>query len=153
MLTDLAAFALPLAEPLALGTDVVAQHGTEDEILLGSQLIERTVDNEANGIQTLRAPEIKVQVLPSCGLHKIGDAHVLQALTGKGLIALMTGEEHHLSHSFAKLVDMIHQHLQVDGAGLSASSLVRGRSGLGLLHGQKSRLKIRSMTIWTILAV
>ena len=31
-----------------------------------------------------------------------------QELTGKGLIALMTGEEHHLSHSFAKLVDMIY---------------------------------------------
>ena len=105
--------------------------------------MEWSVYDESDGIQTLRTTEIKIQILLSCGLHQIWNTHVLQTLTGKSLIAFMTGEEHHLSHSFAKLIDVVHQHFQVDGTGFRASSLVGGGSGLGLLHGQFFLLEIR----------
>jgi len=54
---------LPLAESLALGAKVVAQHGAENEVLFGSELVERTCDDEANGVETLAATEIDVDVV------------------------------------------------------------------------------------------
>ena len=53
---------LTLAEALALGTDVVAEHGAENEVFFGSELVERTVDNHADGIQALLLSEEKVHM-------------------------------------------------------------------------------------------
>ena len=65
------AFALALltfAIPFALCAEVVAEHGTEDEVLFGRELVQRTGDDKPNGLQTLAPPEIHVQVLLSCRL-------------------------------------------------------------------------------------
>jgi len=44
--------ALTFTIALTLCTEVIAQHRTKDEVLLGSQFVERTSDNEANRIET-----------------------------------------------------------------------------------------------------
>ena len=50
--------AFTLAITLTLGTNIITEHGPEDEVLLGSQLVKRTCDNQSNGLQTLTASEI-----------------------------------------------------------------------------------------------
>ena len=65
---------LTLAEALALGTDVVAEHGAENEVFFGSELVERTVDNHADGIQALLLSEEKVQTVVAHGLYDVADA-------------------------------------------------------------------------------
>ena len=65
--------ALALAVALALGTKVVTQHRAKYEILLGRQLVERTRHDEADGVETLLAAEIDVDILLASGLHHVVD--------------------------------------------------------------------------------
>ena len=51
---------LTLTIPFALCADVVAEHGAEDKILFGCELVQRTGDDEPDGLQTLTPPEIHV---------------------------------------------------------------------------------------------
>ena len=65
------AFALALltfAIPFALCAEVVAEHSSEDEVLFGSELVQRTGDDKPDGFQTLGTSEIHISVLLSCGL-------------------------------------------------------------------------------------
>lgn len=55
----LAAFTLAIA--LTLRTEVVAQHGTEDEVLFGRETAEWLVDDHPHGIEALAASEIEIQ--------------------------------------------------------------------------------------------
>ena len=54
---------LAFAVTLALGADVVAKHGSKDEVLFRSQLIQRTVDEKTDGIEALLAAEIHIDTL------------------------------------------------------------------------------------------
>ena len=94
-------FALPLsfAIPFALCADVVAKHGTEDEVFFGRELVQRTGNDEPDGLQTFAPPEIHVQVLLSSGLEHVRDALTFQPFNGQFTIFLITGEKHHLALS------------------------------------------------------
>ena len=107
------AFALTLAVSLTLGADVIAQHGAENEVFLGRELVERTGDDETDGVKTLATSEIDVQVLLSGRLKHIRNALALQARNGLLAVALVTCEQHHLAHAFIQLIDMVHQHLHL----------------------------------------
>ena len=48
---------------LTLCTEVIAQHRTEDKVLFGRQFVERTGDNETNGIETFLATNVEIQVV------------------------------------------------------------------------------------------
>ena len=103
---------LSFTESLTLCTEVIAQHRTQDEVLLGSQFVERTGDDEANGVETFLAPDIEVQVVLARRLkHKV---HVLTAkpFGGTGFILFRTGEQHHLAHPLLEFVDVVRKHLQ-----------------------------------------
>ena len=80
--------------------DVVAEHGAEDKVLLGGELVQRTGDDEPDSLQTLAPSEIHVQVLLACGLQQVWDALTLQPVDGQLTIFLMTGEQHHLAYTF-----------------------------------------------------
>ena len=54
-----AAFTLAIA--LTLRTEVVAQHGTEDEVLFGRETAEWLVNDHPHGIEALAASEIEIQ--------------------------------------------------------------------------------------------
>ena len=54
-----------LTVPFALCADVVAEHGTEDEVFFGRELVQWTGNDEPDGLQTFAPPEIHVQVLLS----------------------------------------------------------------------------------------
>ena len=75
LLGMLAFFTLALAftVSLTLGTDVVAKHSPKDEVLFGRQLIQRTGDKQADGVETLLATKIDVDILLACGLHHVVD--------------------------------------------------------------------------------
>lgn len=109
------AVTLTLAIPFALGTEIVAEHGSEDKVFLRRQLVERTGDDEFDGLQTLAPSEIHVQVLLSSRLQDVGDALTLQPLNGQLTIFLITREEHHLAHALVEFVDVVHQDLDLRG--------------------------------------
>ena len=58
-----AALTLSFTIALTLCTEVIAQHRAEDKVLLGCQFVERTGDNEANGVETFLATYIEIQVV------------------------------------------------------------------------------------------
>ena len=59
---------LTLAIAFALCADVIAEHGAEDKIFFGCEFVERTGNDESDGLQAFAAPEVNVQVLLSCRL-------------------------------------------------------------------------------------
>ena len=123
MLTIVVATLLSLAIALTLGTNVIAEHGAENEVFFGSELIERAVDHHPDGIETLFLAEKEIEAFIAHGLDDVGDACMFQTGTGIGLIALIESEEHHVADSFLEFVDMVHEHFHVGG------------QNLGLLHG------------------
>ena len=56
------------AIPFALCADVVAEHGAEDEIFFRCEFVQRTGDNESNGLQALTSSEVNILILSSCWL-------------------------------------------------------------------------------------
>ena len=73
----LVALSLTLAVPFALCADVVAEHGAEDEVLFGRELVQGSCDDEPDGLQTLAPPEIHVKGLLPCWLQQVWDALTL----------------------------------------------------------------------------
>jgi len=57
-----------LTVPFTLCTDVIAEHGTEDEVLFGRELVQRTGDDEPDGLQALAPPEVYILIVSSCRL-------------------------------------------------------------------------------------
>ena len=106
---------LTLTISFALCADVISEHSTENEVLLGSQLMQRTGDDESDGLQTLASPEIHVQVLLSGRLQQVGNTLTLQSLYGQFTVILVTCEQHHVAHTFMQLVDVVHQYLHLCG--------------------------------------
>ena len=58
-----AALTLSFTIALTLCTEVIAQHGAQDKVLLGCQFVERTGYNEANGVETFLASNVEIQVV------------------------------------------------------------------------------------------
>ena len=54
---------LALAIAFTLCADVIAEHGSEDEVLFWRKLVQGTGDDEAYCLQTLTSSEIDIQVL------------------------------------------------------------------------------------------
>ena len=102
-------FALALAVSLTLCADVVAKHGSEDEVLFWSQLIQRTGNEQTDGIKTLLAPEIDVDILLASGLYHVVDGLAAQTVRGKSLESAVAGEEYHPAHTFFIFIDVVHQ--------------------------------------------
>ena len=115
ILFDALVVAFTLTIPFALCAEVVAEHGTEDKVLFGCELVQRTGDDESDGFQTLATPEIHVQVLLASGLEHIRDTLTFQPFNGQFAIFLITGEEHHLAHALIQFVDVVHQYLHLRG--------------------------------------
>ena len=70
---------LTLAIPFALCAEVIAEHGTEDKILFGCELMERTSDKETDSLQALAPSKVHIHVLSSGRLQDVGDALTLQS--------------------------------------------------------------------------
>ena len=103
--------ALTLAIALTLCTDVVAKHGSEDEVLFGRQLIERTGNEQTDGIETFATTEIDVHVLFASWLHHVVYRLAAQTMAGLLLETAVAGEEYHPSHTFLIFINMVHQYL------------------------------------------
>lgn len=109
------ALTFTFAVTLTLGTDVVAEHGPKDKILFGSQFIQRTGDEQTDGIETLLATKIDVDILFASGLHHVVDGLAAQPVGGKSLETAVAGEEYHPAHTFLVFINVIHQHLHGGG--------------------------------------
>jgi len=96
-----------LAVSLALCTDVVAKHCSEDEVLFGRQLIERTGNEQTDGIETFAATEIDVHVLLASGLHHVVYRLAAQTMAGLLLETAVAGEEYHPAHTFFIFIDVV----------------------------------------------
>ena len=58
---NLANFLLALTIAFTLGTDVISQHGTQDEILFRRKLAQRFGNNHADSIQTFLLTKEEIQ--------------------------------------------------------------------------------------------
>ena len=101
---------LAFAVSLTLGADVVAKHSSEDEVLFGSQLIQRTGNEQTDGIKTLLATKVDVDILLASRLHHVVNGLAVQPVGGKCLETAVAGEENHPAHPFLIFIDVIHQH-------------------------------------------
>ena len=109
------ASALTFAISLTLGTDVVAKHGSKDKVLFGSQFIQRTCDEQTDGIETFLTTKIDVDILLASGLHHVVDGLAAQSIGGKSLETAVAGKQYHPAHTFLIFIDMVHQHLHGGG--------------------------------------
>ena len=57
-----------LAVAFALCAEVVTEHGAEDKVLFGRELVQRTGDDEPDGLQALAPPEVYILIVSSCRL-------------------------------------------------------------------------------------
>ena len=105
------ASALTFAVSFTLGADVVAEHGSKDKVLFWSQFIQRTGDEQTDGIETLLATKVDVDILLACGLHNVVDGLAAQSIRGKRLETAVAGEEYHPAHTFLIFIDVVHQNL------------------------------------------
>ena len=71
--------ALTLTVALALCADIVAKQGSKDEVFFRCELVQRSGDDEADGLHALTSSEIDVQVLPTRRLQYVRDALTLQS--------------------------------------------------------------------------
>ena len=78
----ISALSLTFTVPFTLCTDVVAKHGSEDEVLFGRQLIERTRNEQTDGIETFATTEIDVHVLFASWLHYVVYRLAAQTMAG-----------------------------------------------------------------------
>ena len=103
---------LTLAIPFALCTDVVAEHGAEDEILFGCKFVQWTGDDESDSLQAFTSSEINILILLSGRLQQVRNALTLQSFNSLLTILLVTGKQHHVAYTFMQLVDVVHQHFE-----------------------------------------
>ena len=106
------ALLLTLTIPFALCAEVVAKHSAEDKVLFRRKLVQRTGDDEPDGLQTLAPPKIHVQVLLSGWLQQVWDTLTLQSLYRKFTVLLVAGKQHHMAHTFIQFVDVVHQYFE-----------------------------------------
>ena len=71
--------ALTLAIALTLCTDVVAKHGTKNEIFFRCKFVKRTSNKETNGLQAFSAAKIYIQIFLTGWLQHVRYALTLQS--------------------------------------------------------------------------
>ena len=82
-------FFTTFAIALTLCTDVVAEHGSKDEVLFGRQFVERTGDNETYRVETFLAANIEVEVVLARRLQN--EVHVLTAQAFLSTVFILLG--------------------------------------------------------------
>lgn len=116
-------FALTI--PFALQANVVAKHGTQDEILFGCQFVERFVNHVANGIDASCSAKKQIKRMVTRRLNEIVDVLVFQSVHRKFLVFFVESVEHHLSYALLVLIDMVHEYLQLSWYGFSGFHVCR----------------------------
>ena len=76
-LTRTLTLSLTLTISFALRAKVIAEHSSEDEVLFGRELVQRTGDDEPDGLQALAPPEVYILIVSSCRLKQVWDALTL----------------------------------------------------------------------------
>lgn len=110
---------------LALGTDVITQHGPQDEILFGREAVQGARHHQADGIDALCLAEKEIDALVVHRLdHKL-DALASQAFHGKIFVAFVRGVQHHLSHAFLQLIDVVEKNFQFHGMNIRGHHRLR----------------------------
>ena len=110
-------FALTLAIAFALGTNVIAQHDSEDEIFLGCETVERLVDHHPYGLDTFRLSKKQVHAFTFAHrLKQIGDMLAFYALNNGLRVTVVESKQNHSSHTLLIFVDVIHEHFEYTGS-------------------------------------
>ena len=91
----------------ALGAEVVAQDGAQDEVLLRRQPVQRAGNDAPYGLQALPAAEEQVDLLPPGPLDEVVYTLVPQPDHGILLIAAVHGVQHHFPYAFLQFIDVV----------------------------------------------
>ena len=100
---------------LALGTDVITQHGSQYEIFFRSEQVQGTCHHHADGFNAFRLAEEEIDALVVHRLNHKLDALASQTFHGKVFISLVRGVQHHLTHAFLQLIDVVEKDFQFYG--------------------------------------
>lgn len=107
---------------------VVAQQGTQDEILLGGEFVQGARGQRLNHLDTLAAAEEEVYLVAANGLYAVVDALFVQPVYGKLFVAAVGGVEYHVAHPLLVFIDVVQEYFQLGGEGLAGN---HGRSAFG----------------------
>lgn len=116
---------------LALLTDVVTQHGAQDEVLLGREAMEGFVSKGGDDAQAGFVAKVEVHLPTVHGLLQPTDSLAVQAVAQQSGTGGASGAEHQGAHALAVLVDLVQEELQRTEAGE-----VVGAHGSGLLSDE-----------------
>ena len=101
---------LPVTVTLTLHTDVITQKGTEDEVLLGRELVQRTGHHKPYGIKALTSAKEEVNIVALQRRDDIVYTLTLQTFNGITHVSLVEGVEHHAAHALLTLIEMVKQY-------------------------------------------
>ena len=103
----------PVAIPSALHTDVISQHRSQNKILFRCQPVQRTVDQQANGIDAFVTTEKQVDAFVVNRLHDKLNVLFFQTLDCKSLVLFVGCIQHHAAYSFLEFVNVVQKHFDV----------------------------------------
>ena len=107
------AFLLALAIALALCADVIAEHCSENEVLLRRELTQWARDHLSDGCHTLPFAKEKVYPPVAHGLDDVVDTLPFQPVDCIVAILLIESVEYHLPYSLLELIDVVHEYFHV----------------------------------------
>lgn len=105
----------PFTISFALRTNVVTKHCAQNEILFGSQLVKRLVDNLLDDVDAFFLAEKQVYRVFTHRLNHETDFLALEPLDNKILILFVGSVKHHLPNSFLVLIDVVQEYFQING--------------------------------------
>ena len=104
---------LPVTIQFTLRTDVISQHGSQDEILFRRQQIQRTIHHHTDSIDTFRFAEKQIDPFLINRLNDKTNTLTLQAAYSKCFILPVSCIKNHLPHTFLEFINMVQENLQL----------------------------------------
>lgn len=102
-----------LAIAFALGTEIVAQHGSQDEILFRAEVVEGTCDNATDGIYAFLPSKEQVDPAVSHVLDKVVDLFAVEPFEHEVQVLPGGGVEYHAADPFLVFVKMVKEYPDV----------------------------------------
>jgi len=102
-----------LAVAFALHRNIITQHDAQHEILLGSQFVQRFIDERLHGVQAATLAEIEIDLLLRYRLQQIVDTLTAKPFDQQPGTGRAQRAEHQIPNALTEFVDMMQQHLHI----------------------------------------
>ena len=117
-----------LAVAFALHRNIITQHDAQHEILLGSQFVQRFIDERLHGVQAATLAEIEIDLLLRYRLQQIVDTLTAKPFDQQPGTGRAQRAEHQIPNALTEFVDMMHAIIVI-------ISILINKSPLNLITG------------------